>query len=66
MRNPRWEDYDYTYGYANNRFGYWGNGFTMRELDGRDTTFYYGHLEEHKDEQPDYSDIRPLYSQMLT
>lgn len=43
------------------RFGYWGNGFTLRELDGRDTTFYYG-LLNGKDEQPDYSDIRPLYT----
>lgn len=65
LQNPRWEDYEYTYGYANNRFGYWGNGFTTRELDGRDTTWYYGLLEEHKDEQPDYSDLRPIYSQMF-
>lgn len=95
LTNPRWEDWDYEYGYAGNRcvslftlssslppallsltplcqfssvqrdggdsFGYWGNGFTMRELDGRDTTFYYGLLEEGKDVQPDYEDIRPLY-----
>lgn len=64
MENPRWEDYDYTYGYANNRFGYWGNGFTMREQDGRDNTWYWG-LLDGKDEMPDYSDVRPLYSQML-
>ncbi|KAK9898968.1 FAD/NAD-P-binding domain-containing protein [Cystobasidium minutum MCA 4210] len=64
MENPRWEDYDYTYGYANNRFGCWGNGFTIREEDGRDTTWYYG-LLENTDTQPDYSDIRPMYSQMM-
>lgn len=62
LTNPRWEDWDYEYGYAGNRFGYWGNGFTMRELDGRDTTFYYGLLEDHVDEQPDYEDVRALYA----
>ncbi|KAJ7771566.1 FAD/NAD-P-binding domain-containing protein, partial [Mycena metata] len=60
LGNLRWEDWDYEYGYAGNRFGYLGNGFTRREKDGRDTTFYYGFLDG-KDEQPDYSDIRPLY-----
>lgn len=65
------------------RFGYLGNGFTMREVDGRgnysalarasctdlpstgilDTTFYYG-LLDGKDEQPDYSDLRPMYAWM--
>ncbi|KAJ7184393.1 FAD/NAD-P-binding domain-containing protein [Mycena filopes] len=61
LRDLRWEDWDYEYGYAGNRFGYLGNGFTRREKDGRDTTFYYGFLNG-KDEQPDYSDIRPLYA----
>ncbi|KAE9408295.1 FAD/NAD-P-binding domain-containing protein [Gymnopus androsaceus JB14] len=63
LTNPRWEDWDYEYGYAGNRFGYLGNGFTMREVDGRDTTFYYG-LLDGKDEQPDYSDLRPMYAWM--
>ncbi|THV00416.1 FAD/NAD-P-binding domain-containing protein [Dendrothele bispora CBS 962.96] len=61
VTNPRWEDWEYEYGCAGNRFGYLGNGFTMREIDGRDNTFYYG-LLDGKDEQPDYSDIRPLYT----
>ncbi|KAJ7796872.1 FAD/NAD-P-binding domain-containing protein [Mycena olivaceomarginata] len=61
LNNIRWEDWEYEYGYAGNRFGYLGNGFTQREKDGRDTTFYYG-LLDGKDEQPDYSDIRPLYA----
>ncbi|KAK8858795.1 hypothetical protein IAR55_003025 [Kwoniella newhampshirensis] len=61
LTNPRWEDWNYTYGYAGNRFGYMGNGFTMRELDGRDTTFYYG-LLDGKDEQPDYEDVRARYT----
>ncbi|KAM0751744.1 FAD/NAD-P-binding domain-containing protein [Meredithblackwellia eburnea MCA 4105] len=62
MHNPRFEDFDYEYekSYVGNRFGYFGNGFTMREEDGRDTTYYYG-LLDGKDEQPDYEDIRPLY-----
>ncbi|KAF9076089.1 FAD/NAD-P-binding domain-containing protein, partial [Rhodocollybia butyracea] len=63
LTNPRWEDWDYEYGYAGNRFGYLGNGFTMRELDGRDTTFYYG-LLDGVDKQPDYSDLRPMYAWM--
>ncbi|KAJ3910109.1 FAD/NAD-P-binding domain-containing protein [Lentinula edodes] len=63
LTNPRWEDWDYEYGYAQNRFGYLGNGFTMREVDGRDTTFYYGLLDD-KDEQPDYTDLRATYAWM--
>ncbi|KAJ3843893.1 FAD/NAD-P-binding domain-containing protein [Lentinula raphanica] len=63
LTNPRWEDWEYEYGYAGNRFGYLGNGFTMREVDGRDTTFYYG-LLDGKDEQPDYSDLRSTYAWM--
>lgn len=35
LTNIRWEDWEYTYGHAGNRFGQWGNGFTMREEDGR-------------------------------
>jgi hypothetical protein len=35
LTNLRWEDWDYEYGYAGNRFGYLGNGFTRREKDGR-------------------------------
>ncbi|KAF9040388.1 FAD/NAD-P-binding domain-containing protein [Hymenopellis radicata] len=62
LTHPRWEDWEYEYDAANNRFGYLGTGFTLREQDGRDTTFYYG-LLDGKDEQPDYSDLRPLYRQ---
>ncbi|KAF7323241.1 hypothetical protein HMN09_00104900 [Mycena chlorophos] len=61
LTNMRWEDFDYEYGYAGNRFGYLGTGFSTREQDGRDTTFYYGFLDG-EDKQPDYSDIRPLYA----
>ncbi|KAI5194210.1 FAD/NAD(P)-binding domain-containing protein [Aureobasidium subglaciale] len=32
-REPRWEDWEYTYVRPENRFAYWGNGWTKRELD---------------------------------
>jgi hypothetical protein len=35
LTHPRWEDWVYEYGHKGNRFGYMGNGFTMREEDGR-------------------------------
>ncbi|KAK0246370.1 FAD/NAD-P-binding domain-containing protein [Armillaria nabsnona] len=60
LTNFRFEDWDYEYDSANNRFGYLGDGFTMREHDGRDTTFYYG-LLDGKDKQPNYSDLRSTY-----
>jgi len=65
LTNFRWEDFDYEYSTANNRFGHLGNGFTMRELDGRDTTFYYGLLQDSEDVQPDYSDLLSLYSRQV-
>ncbi|KAJ7063538.1 FAD/NAD-P-binding domain-containing protein [Mycena amicta] len=61
LTNLRWEDWEYEYGYAGNRFGHLGNGFTSRDSDGRDTTFYYGFLDG-TDEQPDYSEMRRLYA----
>lgn len=40
-RDPRWEDYEYTYERPENRFAYWGNGWTKRETDHeRDITPY--------------------------
>ncbi|KAJ8607848.1 hypothetical protein MRB53_040041 [Persea americana] len=32
-REPRWEDFDYTYDRPENRFAYWGEGRTKREYD---------------------------------
>jgi hypothetical protein len=32
-REPRWEDWEYTYVRPENRFAYWGNGRTKRETD---------------------------------
>ncbi|GAA6022327.1 hypothetical protein JCM10207_003286 [Rhodosporidiobolus poonsookiae] len=37
--NPRWEDFNYTY--SNNRFAHYGNGFTLREVEGGDLTWYW-------------------------
>ncbi|KAL4935626.1 hypothetical protein BDV06DRAFT_234137 [Aspergillus oleicola] len=50
MAHPRWEDYNLTYTTAN-RFGYLGNGFAVRESDGRDLTWYLG-LLDGEDAQP--------------
>lgn len=32
-REPRWEDWEYTHLTKENRFAYWGNGWTSKELD---------------------------------
>ncbi|KAK4497848.1 hypothetical protein PRZ48_010503 [Zasmidium cellare] len=40
-RNPRWEDFEYTYDRPENRFAYFGNGTTKKEYDaGSDLTPY--------------------------
>ncbi|KAJ5217907.1 uncharacterized protein N7498_000006 [Penicillium cinerascens] len=39
LREPRFEDFEYTYETAN-RFQYFGNGFTQREIEGQDLTWY--------------------------
>jgi cation diffusion facilitator CzcD-associated flavoprotein CzcO len=50
LQKPRFEDFDITY-MTENRWNFLGNGFDIREFDGRDLTWYYG-LLENKDEQP--------------
>ncbi|RDW59448.1 hypothetical protein BP6252_12535 [Coleophoma cylindrospora] len=53
MKTPRWEDYQLKY--ANrNRFHYLGNGFSAREFDGRDLSWYLG-LLDGEDKQPVFS-----------
>ncbi|THY00783.1 FAD/NAD(P)-binding domain-containing protein [Aureobasidium pullulans] len=53
-REPRWEDWEYTYVRPENRFAYWGNGWTRRELDpDSDTTT---HLK-----LPEDIDLRDLH-----
>lgn len=51
---PRYEDFDIKYE-SLNRFQFWGNGFTVRELDGRDPTWYLG-IVDGEDKQPDYTE----------
>jgi hypothetical protein len=56
MRQPRYEDYEIEY-WNKNRFAFLGNGFEMREFDGRDITNYLGCLNDQgKDLQPDYDE----------
>jgi hypothetical protein len=33
LREPKWEDYEYTYETSENRFGFLGNGWTSKEQD---------------------------------
>lgn len=44
LEEPRFEDYEIEY-FAGNRFGYLGNGFSSREFDGSDITYYMGALK---------------------
>jgi hypothetical protein len=54
LEAPRYEDYEIVYR-NENMFAFLGNGFEMREFDGRDITNYLGCLDdEGKDVQPDY------------
>ncbi|KAF7305151.1 hypothetical protein MKEN_01230300 [Mycena kentingensis (nom. inval.)] len=78
LTNVRWEDWDYEYGYAGNRFGCMGDGFSKRELDGRGDgwrsvgfdgadgnlpdTTFYYGYLDGVDEQPDYAEMRALYA----
>jgi hypothetical protein len=54
MKAPRYEDFDIEYR-DQNMFAFLGNGFEVREFDGRDITNYLGCLDdEGRDVQPDY------------
>jgi hypothetical protein len=56
MEAPRFEDYEIEYR-GDNMFAFLGNGFEMRESDGRDITNYLGCLEkQERDKQPDYDE----------
>lgn len=55
LQAPRFEDYEIEY-LTNNRFNYLGDGFDVREYDGRDLTWYYG-LVDGQDKQP--ADVPP-------
>ncbi|GAB7356964.1 hypothetical protein MBLNU459_g7804t1 [Dothideomycetes sp. NU459] len=54
LKQPRYEDFETEY-WNSNRFAFLGNGFEMREFDGRDITNYLGNLDdEGRDRQPVY------------
>jgi hypothetical protein len=41
LKNPRYEDYEYTYLHAKNPFAFLGNGFTLADITpGSDTAPY--------------------------
>lgn len=44
LDEPRYEDYTWRR-FGHNRFSYLGNGFSTKEGDGRDTTFYFDNPE---------------------
>lgn len=52
LENPRFEDYEITY-QNSNRFEFLGNGFDVREFDGRDLSYYLGILDGVGDKQLD-------------
>lgn len=54
LEAPRYEDFEISY-WSANMFAFLGNGFEVREFDGRDITNYLGCLdEEGRDVQPEY------------
>jgi hypothetical protein len=56
MEAPRFEDYEIEYR-GDNMFAFLGNGFEMRESDGRDITNYLGCLDkQERDQQPEYDE----------
>ena len=56
MKNPRYEDFEIEY-LDENMFAFMGNGFEVRESDGRDLTHYMGSLDrEERDMQPEYGE----------
>ena len=54
LAQPRYEDYDIQYR-SGNQWSFLGNGFSMREFDGRDTTYWMG-LLNGVDQQPCFND----------
>lgn len=46
LKNPRFEDYEIEYCNSHNMFDFLGNGFSAREFDGRDLSYYLGLLDD--------------------
>jgi cation diffusion facilitator CzcD-associated flavoprotein CzcO len=57
LQKPRFEDFDIEY-LSGNEWNFLGNGFDVREYDGRDLTWYYGKLDD-QDKQPYPEDFPP-------
>ncbi|KAI8938623.1 hypothetical protein NX059_004495 [Plenodomus lindquistii] len=55
LESPRYEDFEIAYN-GENMFSFLGNGFEVRESDGRDVTNYLGSLEQGIDIQPVYDE----------
>jgi len=53
LGTPRFEDYHITYKNDRNIFAFLGNGFEVREFDGRDLSYYLGILDAVGDKQLD-------------
>lgn len=53
LKTPRYEDFDIEYE-SDNQWNFLGNGFSVREFDGRDTTDYCG-LLNGVDKQPEFN-----------
>lgn len=45
LEEPRFEDYDWQ-GFDRNKFSYLGNGFSLKEAEGRDSTYYFDNPDE--------------------
>jgi hypothetical protein len=45
LSDPRYEDWDWE-PFNSNRFAYLGNGFSVKETDGKDLTWYFDNPEE--------------------
>jgi hypothetical protein len=52
IEHPRYEDYDMEYK-SENRWAFLGNGFSTRDYDGRDVTWFWG-LVDGKDKSEEY------------
>jgi cation diffusion facilitator CzcD-associated flavoprotein CzcO len=65
LTNPRFEDYEIEYEGGHDMWRFLGNGFSTREFDGRDLSYYLG-LVNGKDEQEDLeADLHGKLSELV-
>lgn len=60
MRKPRLQDYKHEY-MSKNMWSWLGSGFSTRDVDGRDRTWYFG-LVDGEDKQQEYDMSEMLYA----